>query len=216
MFHIEQLDVDGAVLEAEAAVEGDSRADFLRKAAIGGGGLLAGGALLGALPDLADAKPSKKQDVAILNYALTLEYLEFAFYKDAITKNVVSGTTLAAAKVIAAHEEAHVKFLKKGLGSKAVKKPKFDFGNTTSDTATFIATAIKLEDTGVAAYAGQGPRLSQVPLVKAALSIHSVEARHAAAVRGLKGAQFAPVAFDKPKSMKQVLRAVKRTGFIQS
>jgi len=144
VFHIEQLDVDGAVREAEAAVDGDSRADFLRKAAVGGGGLLAGGALLGAaLPDLADAKPSKKQD-------------------DAIAKGAIGGTAMAAAKVIASHEEAHVKFLKQGLGRKAVKKPKFDFGTATGDQNQFIATAITLEDTGVAAYAGQGPRLSQV------------------------------------------------------
>jgi hypothetical protein len=67
----------------------------------------------------------------------------------------------------------------------------------------------------VSAYAGQGPRLSQVPLVKAALSIHSVEARHAAAVRTLSGKQFAPKAFDKPRTMKQVLKIVGKTGFIK-
>ena len=213
---IEELDVDGAIREAEDAVEGDSRADFLRKAAVGGGALLGGGVLLSGLPALAEAKPSKKQDIAILNYALTLEYLESAFYNEALAGNALSPANVNAARVIAKHEAAHVKFLKKGLGSRAVKKPKFDFKGTTGDNAKFIATAITLEDTGVAAYAGQGPRLSQVPLVKAALSIHSVEARHAAAVRTLTGRQFAPAAFDKPKSMKQVLRAVKATGFIQS
>jgi hypothetical protein len=213
-FDIEELDVDGAIQEAEAAVEGDSRAGFLRKAALSGGAVVGGGALLGALPELALAKPSKKQDVAILNYALTLEYLEAAFYTEAVNKNQLAATTDAAAKVIGKHERAHVKFLKAALGSKAVKKPNFDFKGTTEDNDKFIATAIALEDTGVAAYAGQGPRLSQVPLVKAALSIHSVEARHAAAVRTLTGKPFAPVAFDKPKSMKQVLKIVGKTGFI--
>jgi hypothetical protein len=134
---------------------------------------------------------------------------------EALAKKALAPVTLAAARVIAKHEAAHVKFLKKGLGSHAVKKPKFDFKGTTSNNTKFIQTAITLEDTGVAAYAGQGPRLSQVPLVKAALSIHSVEARHAVAVRSLGGKTFAPVAFDKPKSMKQVLRAVKKTGFIK-
>ena len=45
------------------------------------------------------------------------------------------------------------------LGKAAVKKPKFDFKNTTGDQYTFLATAVALEDTGVAAYAGQGPRV---------------------------------------------------------
>jgi rubrerythrin len=215
VLNIEELDLDGAIREAEDAVQGDSRADFFRKAAITGGAVVGGGTLLGAaLPDLALAKPSKKQDVAILNYALTLEYLEAAFYKEAVSKGALAATADAAAKVIAKHEAAHVKFLKAALGKKAVKKPKFDFKGTTGETTKFIATAIALEDTGVAAYAGQGPRLSQVPLVKAALSIHSVEARHAAAVRTLTGKQFAPRAFDKPKSMKQVLKVVGQTGFI--
>ena len=107
-----------------------------------------------------------------------------------------------------------MKFLKSALGKAAVKKPKFDFKNTTGDQATFLATAVALEDTGVAAYAGQGPRLLQKPVVAAALSIHSVEARHAAYFRSLAGMSFAPNAFDKAKNMKQVLKVVKGTGFI--
>ena len=71
------------------------------------------------------------------------------------------------------------------LGSKAVKKPKFDFGDTVTNQDKFKLTAQVLEDTGVAAYAGQGPNLLQRPLVVAALSIHSVEARHAAWIRFL-------------------------------
>ena len=73
------------------------------------------------------------------------------------------------------------------LGKAAVKKPKFDFMNTTGDQATFLATAVALEDTGVSAYAGQGPRISQKAVVQAALAIHSVEARHAAHFRSWRG-----------------------------
>src|SRR4051794_29404796 len=80
---IETVDTDGAIREAEEAVAGDTRAVFFRKAAIGGGAVLGSGAILGMLPELASAKPSKKQDIAILNYALTLEYLETAFYQEA-------------------------------------------------------------------------------------------------------------------------------------
>ena len=169
-FDLAALDTDAAIMEAEAAVEGDSRADFLRKAALSGGALVGGGALLGAaLPDLAAAaKPSAKQDVAILNYALTLEYLEAAFYQEAIAKGAISGAVLAAARIVASHEAAHVKFLKKALGRKAVKKPKFNFKNTTSDQPTFLKTAVVLEDTGVRAYAGQGTRIKSPAIVKAA------------------------------------------------
>jgi hypothetical protein len=203
------------VITVEALDEStDTRADFFRKAAVGGGTLIGGGVLLSGLPALAEGRPSKQQDVEILNYALTLEYLEAAFYTEAVAKGALSGDALSAAKIVKDHEVTHVKALKGVLGKKAVKKPKFDFKNTTGDQDAFLATAVALEDTGVAAYAGQGPRLSQKPIVVAALSIHSVEARHAAYFRSLAGMTFAPKAFDKPKTMKQVLKVVKGTGFL--
>ena len=211
---LEAVDVDGAIREAGAAVAGDTRADFFRKGALGGASLIGGGVLLSGLAAPALAKPSKKQDVKILNYALTLEYLESAFYIEAVAKGAISGEALSAAKIVRDHEVAHVKALKKVLGKAAVKKPKFDFMNTTGDQATFLATAVALEDTGVAAYAGQGPRISQKAVVQAALAIHSVEARHAAHFRSLAGMSFAPNAFDPAKSMKQVLKVVEGTGFL--
>ena len=209
------IDVDGAIQEMGDSVAGDSRADFFRKAAIGGAGLVGGGMLLG-LPAMAMGAPSKKQDIAILNYALTLEYLEAAFYNEAVAANALNPEVLRAAKIVAAHENAHVKFLKKALGRAAVKKPKFDFKGTTEDQATFVATATVLEDTGVAAYAGQATRIKQVPVVKAAVSILTVEARHAAHFRQLEGKTFAPLAFDRAKTMRQILKAVDGTGFIVS
>src|SRR3954452_9855910 len=96
---IETVDADGAVREAEESVAGDTRAAFFRKAAIGGGAVLGSGAILGMLPELAAAKPSKKQDVAILNYALTLEYLETAFYQQAAAAGTLTGDPLAFAKL---------------------------------------------------------------------------------------------------------------------
>ena len=126
---------------------------------------MGGGTLLGLLPELADAKPSKKQDVAILNYALTLEYLENEFYKEGLRTAGLPATWLSAARIVQGHEATHVAALKKALGRKAVKKPSFDFGATTSNSADFLKTAVVLEDTGVSAYAGQGPRIKQKAVV---------------------------------------------------
>jgi rubrerythrin len=119
-------------------------------------------------------------------------------------------------KVVSAHENAHVRFLKKALGSKAVKKPKFDFKDTTSTQSKFLATAVALEDTGVRAYSGQGTRIKSPAIVKAAISILVIEARHASRFRAINNNKFAPNAFGAADSMTQVLKTVKGTGFIKS
>lgn len=214
---LEVIDAEGALQEAAANVDPDgvgTRADFFKKAALGGGALMLGGVALGGLPALALGAPSKSQDIAILNYALTLEYLETEFYRQVLRNRVLRGETLKFAKVTHAHEAAHVETLKGVLGSKAVKKPSFNFRNTVTNQALFQQTAIAVEDLGVAAYAGQGPRLKQVPVIQAALAIHSVEARHAAWIRNIVGMNPAPAAFDGAKSMAQVLKVVGSTKFI--
>lgn len=216
---LEELDVDGAVREAAEKVDGDTRASFLRKAGVGAGAVMGSGVLLGGLPAMASAA-TPKSDVAILNFALTLEYLEAAFYTEASSKGALSGKAKAFSNVVGTHERAHVAFLRKALGSAAVKRPKFDFKGTTENQAKFLATAKVLEDTGVAAYAGQGPLLKTKAIVKAALSIHSVEARHAAWVRDILGGTGknvpAPKAFDAAATKAQILKAVQGTGFIVS
>jgi rubrerythrin len=213
---LDELDADGAIRDAADAA-GDTRMDFFKKAAVGGGSLIAGGALMGGLPALAmGAKPSKKNDVKILQFALTLEYLEAAFYKEAVAGGALTGDVLAAAKIVAKHEATHVKTLKQVLGSASIKSPKFDFKGTTADQAKFVATAQALEDTGVRAYSGQAPNIKQAAVLKAATSILTVEARHASRFRTLNGNNFAPAAFDKPASMKRILSDVKKTGFIKS
>ena len=166
-------------------------------------------------------------DAALLEELITLvEYLEWEFYAETLAGGSLKMEphVQTFASVVHAHEAAHVKLLKSVLGSKAVKKPKFDFGETVTNANKFRATAQVLEDTGVAAYAGQGPNILQRPVVKAALSIHSVEARHAAWIRyinsdgGLRGGTAnspAPNDTDAPKTEKSVLKAVKGTGFIK-
>lgn len=123
---------------------------------IGIGTVAVGGAFAGAIPRLASAA-TPKSDVAILNYALTLEYLEAAFYAGArANAGIFKGDTRNFVSVVANHEAVHVAFLKKALGSAAVKKPKFDFkGTNNTNQKTFEATAQLLEDTGVSAYLGQ-------------------------------------------------------------
>jgi rubrerythrin len=212
---LEMVDVDGAIQEAHDGLGGDTRAAFFKKAAIGGGSLLAGGVLLSGFPALAGAAtPSAKNDVKILNYALTLEYLEAAFYKQAIANGALSGDVLAAAQIVSKHEDEHVAALKKALGKAAVKSPKFDFGDTVTNQAKFLPTAQALEDTGVAAYAGQATKVFSKPVLAVAAAILTVEARHASRFRSLNGENFAPRSFDKASSMKAVLKAVTDTGFI--
>ena len=210
---LEELDADGAIQEAAETVNAHSRSAFLRKAGMAGGAVLGSSAFFGALPSLASAGVAKS-DVAILNYALTLEYLEAAFYAEAVSKGKFSGNVGTFAKVVSGHENAHVAFLKNALGSAAVKQPKFDFKGTTTDMAKFKATAQVLEDTGVAAYLGQVGHIKSKKILGAAGSILPIEARHAGWIRDINGVSGAPAAFEGSKSMAQVLAAVKGTGFI--
>ena len=228
VFDLATVDADGAVREAEEAVAGDTRAAFFRKAAIGGGTVLGGSAILGMLPELAIGKPSKKQDLAILNFALTLEYLEAEFYALAVKHGSGFGAQARnLAATIAGHEAAHVQALRntiKSLGGKPVAKPTFDFKHTTRQRSTFLQTAYVLENTGVHAYLGQAGNLKSKALLAAAASIVTIEARHASAVATLadrtpyhdKGVGITPDgAFDTPLSKGAVLAAVGKTGFIK-
>ena len=228
VFDLALVDTDGAIREAEEGTAGDTRAAFFRKAAIGGGAVLGSSAFLGMLPELAIAKPSKKQDLAILNYALTLEYLEAAFYADAVKGGALHGAAKTFAKTVAGHEATHVVALHKtikALGGKPVSKPRFDFQGTTRNQGKFLATSFVLENTGVEAYLGQAGRLQSKALLGAAASIVTVEARHASAAAVLNSGASAygtgahgitpNGGFDKAASMKAILDAVGKTGFIK-
>ena len=233
---LEQVDADGAIREtAEEAMatleeNGDTRLDFFKKAGIAGGAVVSGGALLGVLaPGTALAQPMSKGgrppksfgqgDIGILNYALTLEYLEAAFYNEATANGFATGQTQIALKRTTEDENTHVKFLKGALGGKAVKSPKFDFGTTTTNAAEFLPTAYALENTGVQAYMGQAFNIEKRAYLKAALTIVTVEARHAS-VFGLLALNSAHAispsgAFDRGRKAKRILSAVGETHFIQ-
>jgi hypothetical protein len=225
--NIEAIDVDHAVRDAAEEAAGDTRMSFLRKGALAGGAALSGGAILGALvPGAAMAASQKGRppasfgagDIGILNYALTLEYLESAFYDAAAKNNVAKGDKQLSAflKTVKTDEAAHVAALKKGLGSKAVKSPKFDFGKAVTDKATFAATAYVLENTGVHAYIGQAFNITTPAYLAVALSIVTIEARHSGAIGLYLGKAIAPNGpFDNGYTAAKVLSAVKGTGFIK-
>lgn len=175
-----------------------------RRDALAACGRLATAAALSTVPGLllttarkASASSGGLPDtvVEVLNFALTLEYLEAAFYNRGIASGVVpSGEARRAFETIQAHENAHVKFLKETLGAHAVAQPEFDFTaggalpNPFRNYEVFTILAQGFEDTGVRAYKGQARRLKPYdPYLSAALTIHSVEARHAAEVRRLRG-----------------------------
>jgi hypothetical protein len=199
--------------EGSAVPTRRSRAELLRGAVVAGGILTAGGVVLGGLPPHASSAPSPAQDVRILNLVLLLEYVEAGFYSEAREKGVLRGELSQFATVVGSHERQHISFLKKALGSQARKEPRLKFGKATTDPAAFVAAAVALEDTSVAAYNGQATNLTADALAAAA-RIVSVEARHAAWIRAIAGKVPAAEATDTPKNEAQVLAALRKTGFL--
>jgi hypothetical protein len=220
--NLEAVDTDGAIREAAEEVSGDTRLSFLRKGAVAGGAVVGGGAILSALvPGVAlaaGAPPSSfgAGDIGILNYALTLEYLERAFYNEATAKGKIHGAQLKTFLKVTTHDErAHVKFLKSALGSKAVKEPRFNFQGIPSDEKKFAANAYVLENTGVHAYLGQAGNIKKAAYLLAAASIVTIEARHSGAIGSITGMKINPNgAFDNGYTAAKVLSEVKATGFI--
>ena len=225
--NLAEVDVDGAVREAADAASGDTRLSFLKKAGVATGGLVGGGAVLSALAPSALAASSNGRppssfgtgDVGILNYALTLEYLEAAFYNGATAANLpLSAQAAAFLKIVTKDENEHVAFLKKALGRKAAKLPKFEFKGANTNAEMFMKTSQVLENTGVHAYLGQVLNIKSPAYVKAAGSILTIEARHASVIGLLNSPTAESVepngSFDVPYTASKVLAAVKETGFI--
>jgi len=207
------------LVDREAAIRGDTRRDLFRKLTAGGA-VVTSGIVIGGLPSVAWGQTSN--DVAILNFALLLEYLESEFYVQAVNNGILSGELLEFGTTVRDHELAHVEALQAALGDAAREKPTFDFGNSVTDVSVFGPTSIALEDTGVGAYNGQGANLSR-SVLPAAAAIVSVEARHAAWIRRIvagpdydgRATYPAPVAFDPLLTREQVEEIVAATGFIQ-
>ena len=193
-----------------------------RRTLLGGGAALMGGAMaiglgasgggLGIASTFAqDDEAPFADDIEVLNYALTLEHLETAFYRDGAGL-YDHGTDAFGNNIndffaqIAAHEAEHVAVLTQvitDLGGTPVEEAEYDFGYT--DAITYRATAAALENTGVSAYDGAGQYLENLDLITAAGSIVAVEARHAGYLNLITGAEVAPEAFETAKSPAEIL-----------
>jgi len=190
--------------------EAINRSSFLMK------GVLAAGATYGAFaagPILrkAFAQGGSEGDIEILNFALTLEYLEAAFYDQAQKEAKLSSEVADLAKLVGGHEQEHVDGLTQAiedLGGKPVAAPGVDFGDAFSSEEAFLALGVTFEDTGVSAYNGAGPMIESKELLAVAGQIVQIEGRHAAAIRFAAGEQPAPDAFDPTLTVDEVLKAV--------
>ena len=118
--------------------------------------------------------------------------------------------------MVGAHERAHLRAIKNLLGGHAVKSPGFNYGSVTSDESKFLKTAVAFEDLTAALLKWQAPRLDSREIVAAAVSLHSVETRHAAWIRHIVGLQPAAAAFDKPASQRKMSQLIDATNFLVS
>lgn len=191
-----------------------SRERFLRLTAAGAGTVALGAVLAAGAPRLGLSGTSQARDVEILNYALVLEELTAAFYARAVDGGALDGELAEFADVAAGHEREHVEVIRKALGSQAKPAPRFAFGNAVTSPDRFARTALALEELAVSAYNGQVANVSK-PVLQAAAGIVSVDARHAAWIRAIRGRPPASQATDVAKTRKQVLRQVDRTGFVR-
>ena len=151
-----------------------------------------------------------KGDIGILNYALTLEYLETAFYADVIKSGLFKGAELATIKKFGSEEAEHVAALTaavKQMGGKPAAEPKTEFPLKGAKSVLQLAGTV--ENLGAAAYLGQAANIESPEVLASALAIHSVEGRHASALNTLLGQSITPDgAFAKPADVKTVLKSV--------
>jgi hypothetical protein len=188
------------------------RRHFLRWAGLVdvGASFVAGGGL--GMGTASAATSSSSGDLGILNYALTLEYLEADFYHRGVGAHLLSGRELDLVTPIAAHEAAHVSAITaaiKAAGGTPVAKPTITYPSSTFSSRTkFLATASQFEELGVTAYHGQVPLIASGQVLNAAASIAGVESRHAAILADLTGGQPFPAPIEKHASKSTVLKAV--------
>jgi len=201
---------------ASIEIKGMTRHAFMMRSAVAAGSVY-GLSTVGPFVSRAIAQEGGG-DVDILNFALTLEYLEAAFYDQAVKNTQGLGAkNKKLAETLRDNENEHVDALTAtitDLGGKPVAAPGVDFGKAFANEKSFLKTAQTFEDLGVSAYNGAAPQIESKEVLGAAGAIVQVEARHAAAIRFLRGEPITEGAFDKPLEMQAVLDAAK--PFIKS
>ena len=201
---------------AAVEVKGMTRHAFIARSAIAAGTVY-GVATVGPFVREAMAQEGGG-DVEILNFALTLEFLEAAFYDQALKQvGGLAGETKEIATTLRDNENEHVDAISatiKDLGGTPVKAPGVEFGKAFADEKSFLKTAQTFEDLGVSAYNGAAPDIESKEVLAAAGGIVQVEARHAAAIRFLRGEPVTDAGFDEALDMQEVLDAAQ--PFIKS
>lgn len=193
-----------------AELMGVTRAEWIRRGLTVAGGVAAGGAAAAALAAIATSSPSKR-DVDVLNFALAFEELQADFYARVGRPLTLSGDWRQFVQVVGAHEQEHVAFLRRALGSAAKPAPRLVLTRTPTSVGEFQRLAVALEDLGVSLYNGQAGNVTPETLAAAA-EIVSVEARHAAWARDLTGQAPAPAATDASADATQVQAQLRQLG----
>jgi len=162
----------------------------------------------------AAAGPSEEQNIRILNFLLRLEYAQVALYDGGVSAGALRGELREFAEVCGDQDRKHVDSLRAIVGDKAQAQPSFRFGDAVRNPARFTAAALTLEETASAAYIGQAANLTKDRLSDIA-GIVAVDARHAAWIRAIAGRNPAPHAADPAKTVRQVMRTLARTKFVE-
>jgi hypothetical protein len=185
------------------------RRSFIKWAAIVG----VGGSLAAAARDRFAVAQGARGDIDVLNYALTLEYLERDFFARGVDSGLLSGRTLALIEPVLGHESDHVAALSgavESLGGSVVDEPSFDYpAGTFRDLSKWLTTAADLEDLAVKAYHGQVTNIRNPELLGAAASIAGTESRHAAILAELAGRNPFPAPIEGAVSRARALEAAR-------
>jgi hypothetical protein len=204
-------------MDAQSPAAGDrvfSRNALIRSAAFGGG-VVAGGALLGGRGDRTSvAARAKDTDADILDLFLLLELVQEGFYREALNRDLLTDDLKTFARIVADQETTHVAFLRRRLDGRPRERARTDFGPMLDTPEAFRDAAIELEEASIAAYIGQGANLSRRAVGDVATLV-SVEARQVAWIRDLAGVTPAPRAADPARKADAVIADLRERGFIR-